>query len=586
MGQTENQTFILAKVWIIIIVITIIISIFAFASFAYALWRQNYNKKEWNIDKFPSISFPLRLLSSIGCGCTPTLACYFFFGIIGRTLIQPALKKSLQAMEKADSSGHIPKILCDERARNDMKKRIEDFKNDLFQSKSIAPASKVILFAGASSCLTHHRYLLSMADKVTEKEKVIEPVFIVSLPRTGTTILHRVLSLDRNRFRNFDLCDMIQPAPRPIPRDDRKGRERLAEKAGKTLNVMDTVFPGYKEALETMHDFRSGEADEDLGWYDAVLGHFYMDVLMLCYPEQRAKPGKISPLESKECAKYRYAWLHMIMRIYQKADNDYIAELEKETNIKRDETMKYSRDNEDDMELERLAINVHKPWLMKDPNHSAFLPELLAEFPDAKLIFSHRPPQDILPSLAKLFVLFTCVHFEPGAPGVTCREWGEESMRRMRTYVDGIVSFTREMEGTNYGFQGCSPQTSHSRIDLNFNEFRTDVIGAIEKIYRQFYPDNPKPSEEALKAFNDYLLENEREAKGNQKRSLEEFHLTKEDVLTVFREYNDFFLHGHENEDTMKHNLSVDFGVDDNVSKTSITKNTGMKTMVPNHLSV
>merc|ERR1719506_2253593 len=68
-----------------------------------------------------------------------------------------------------------------------------------------------------------------------------------------------------------------------------------------------------------------------------------------------------------------------------------------------------------------------KPWLMKDPNHSKHLPELLAQFPDAKLIFTHRPPKDIIASLAKLFVCLTSTMHVPGAPGTSSEAWGQEA---------------------------------------------------------------------------------------------------------------------------------------------------------------
>jgi len=48
----------------------------------------------------------------------------------------------------------------------------------------------------------------------------------------------------------------------------------------------------------------------------------------------------------------------------------------------------------------------HLSWLMKDPNHSAHSPELLRTFPDAKFIFTHWSPEDIVPSMGQTVRLF------------------------------------------------------------------------------------------------------------------------------------------------------------------------------------
>ena len=138
------------------------------------------------------------------------------------------------------------------------------------------------------------------------------------------------------------------------------------------------------------------QVDEDLGLYDSGLGFGYQDTLMLLYPEQKARGMS---LESTEVAAYRYAWLDMVMRIHQKLEPDS-----------------------------------DKTWLMKDPNHTAFLPQLLQQFPDARFIFTHRPPRDILASMAKLFLVFTCISVNPGAPGTTSAEWGQYALAKTPSF--------------------------------------------------------------------------------------------------------------------------------------------------------
>ena len=72
---------------------------------------------------------------------------------------------------------------------------------------------------GSYTGLINHHDLLEMGMNAQVQNEVIkEPVFIVSPPRTATTILHRTMSLDRKRFRSFDFSEMTVPLPNVVPR--------------------------------------------------------------------------------------------------------------------------------------------------------------------------------------------------------------------------------------------------------------------------------------------------------------------------------------------------------------------------------
>jgi len=475
--------------------------------------------------------------------------------VLDRTVVQPALTKSLKVMKQADEKDIIDPILCNEEARNAMKERLETYYNDIYHSPTLNAISKLLNYAGAYQCLTHHRKFLSLCmAKGTElsKETVHQPVFIVSFPRTGTTILHRTMSLDRTRFRNFDLSDMVSPLPKPIPRWDMEGRREKAKEGQALLDSVNVIFPGFAECLETMHGFRADEAEEDLGWYDTGLGHMYMDPLMKLHVQNRSTPEGMSKLESKEVAKYRYAWLAMVMKLYQYTDKiEWETRKETAASVGEGGVTTNAVDEETPLSspsqvyYEGPCPTEHIPWLMKDPNHSAYLPELLERFPDSKFIFTHRAPGEIVPSMAKLFVIFTSVDFIPYAQGTSSKEWGVETNRRMKHYCDGLVNFTKsQSKGSPLSLQSVCKElkqsTSARRIDMYFKNLVEDVPGAISNIYKQFYPDQPGPSEDAMGAFKMYLEKNAREKYGNQRRSLEDFHLTKKDV--AYHAYNDLFL--------------------------------------------
>lgn len=513
--------------------------------------QQNYafqriNEEDWHIDKPPRSIFIIQFINAMGLGCGSKCFVSFMLYVLNRTLVQPALKASLQLMKEAEEQGNIDPIVCNQNARDAMEERLQTYYNDIYNSPTLNVISKLINYAGAYQCLTNHYGLLKLfLDIDLSNEIVKEPVFIVSFPRTGTTILHRTMALDRNRFRNFDLSDMVAPLPHPVPRWDMEARKEKAKEGQALLDSIGAIFPGFAECLETMHGFRADEADEDLGWYDTGLGHMYMDPLMKLHIENRSNHDGMSKLETKDVARYRYAWLALVMKLYQHTDK---VEWEKRKVSQENNDNDYTSEESplSSQAFEGTCPTEHLPWLMKDPNHSAYLPELLKQFPDAKFIFTHRAPGDIVASMAKLFLIFTSVDFIPYAPGTTSKEWGVEANLRMKHYCNGLVDFTKSQHQSSplsiqyVGSSALTESSSTRRIDMYFKNLVQDVPAAISNIYKQFYPDQPGPSEEAMKAFEEYLEKNAREKHGNQRRSLKDFHLTQDDV--AFTEYNSLFL--------------------------------------------
>ena len=265
---------------ILVIVVAIVflwIAICIISVYQYDQAYQRINDEDWHIDGLSKPIYIFRLINAIGLGCGSSCFVSSLLYIIDKMLVQPELKKSLKMMEAAEKVETVDPILCNKDSRDAMKQRVQDYYSDICRSKTMNNGSKILNYSGAYKCLTHHQALLKLGMSVeVSKEKVSEPVFIVSLPRTGTTILHRTMSLDRKRFRNFDLCDMIAPLPAPVPRWDEEGRKQKAKEGNELFDKLKAVFPGFAECMETMHGFRSNEADEDLGWYDAGLGHLYM----------------------------------------------------------------------------------------------------------------------------------------------------------------------------------------------------------------------------------------------------------------------------------------------------------------------
>lgn len=541
-----------------------------------------WNDTEWRIEGIQRPSYFIRFIN-VGAFGGSSVANFMLY-ILNKYSITPALNKSIKLMEEADQQNDIPKILCNRKARTEMKLRIENYYMDIYETTSLTIIGKILNYYQSSIDLSNHYGILKMGMSSTEiqKELIIKPVFIVSLPRTGTTILHRTMSKDNKSFKCFDMCDMILPLPKPIPRWDIIGRaEKAKELQFKIDTEIELIYPNYFNCIASMHDFIPNEADESLSWYNSGLGHHYMDSLMKLYPLYRNINGCSNGrhtlginelIESNDTALYRYEWTKLIMKIYQY--NDKKEWFERGYSV-----------GKNGESIDCPTNNI--PWLMKDPDHSAYLPQLIKVFGcqssvtnnsipcEPKLIFSHRNPTDIIASVTKVFVIFCMMDALPATPGTSAEEWGVEDNRRIQRYINGIASFTKDKTNSKSitnkrehdnddGEDGESASTQQrsnddpfafqfvrngddvptngfirNRIDIHFLDLVTNIPGAIEIIYKQF--GYTQVTDDARSAFKLYLKDNHRDKHGNQKhRLLSQLSLEEDDVNNVV--YNKLIL--------------------------------------------
>ncbi|WP_293371873.1 sulfotransferase [Nevskia sp.] len=184
-------------------------------------------------------------------------------------------------------------------------------------------------------------------------EKIVKPIIVLGLPRTGTSKLQRVLSADPG-VQRLDYWRLINPAPFP---DEEPGNPKGRIDAALAVEQMfATQYPGWM----ARHPTEALEPDEEL---HLMHGSF-------------------------EC---------MISWLFARAPNyyDYISHC--------DQLPMYQHLHRQMQYLQWQDGGARgRPWIMKSPVHINALPELLATFPDAVLVHCHRDLQKVLPSFASL----------------------------------------------------------------------------------------------------------------------------------------------------------------------------------------
>jgi hypothetical protein len=183
-----------------------------------------------------------------------------------------------------------------------------------------------------------------------ERETIDSPWVIVGLPRTGTSLLSNLLGLDpmARPLRQWEAAHLIPPPSLDGSEED----PRIAQTAKELEGLMKLNPP-----LRAMHPFGATLAQE-------CVSLFMYDVRTLALETQAHVPTYARWLEHADMAP-AYAQHKLALQALQSAQP-----------------------------TER--------WILKTPNHLWHLEALLAAYPDARIIWTHRDPGPVVTSLASL----------------------------------------------------------------------------------------------------------------------------------------------------------------------------------------
>lgn len=176
------------------------------------------------------------------------------------------------------------------------------------------------------------------------------PIFILGLPRTGTTALHHLLWQDPgNQVLDYWLA--AAPSARP-PRSDWDGDPRF-QRAMQELDYMYTVDP----TLKTIHLMTAGGPDE----CRHLLQQTFTDDTFEC---NATIPGYAAWYASRDM-RPSYAQHRDVLKLIG-------------------------------------SPTPHRRWVLKYPAHMRHLAAVLDVYPDACVVQTHRDPSRVLPSLCSL----------------------------------------------------------------------------------------------------------------------------------------------------------------------------------------
>ncbi|AZZ79817.1 sulfotransferase family protein [Gordonia alkanivorans] len=244
--------------------------------------------------------------------------------------------------------------------------------------------------------------------------EITRPIFVTGLPRTGTTALHRLLAADP-AHQGLEMWLAEFPQPRP-PRDTWADNP-----------VYQQIQAGFEQ-----HHVENPE----------FMGLHYMDAgeVEECWQLLRQSVTSISYESLAHIPTYS-RWL---------AEQDW--------------TPAYLRHRKN---LQLIGLNdPGKRWVLKNPSHLFALDALMAAYPDALVIQTHRAPSTIIASMCSLA--------EHATPGWSTTFTGDQiGQDQLELWSRGLREFSRAREKYDPA----------QFLDIDFADLRSDPMGTVERVY-------------------------------------------------------------------------------------------------------
>ena len=246
------------------------------------------------------------------------------------------------------------------------------------------------------------------------RQEIREPLFIVGLPRSGTTVLHTLLAADPEH-RVPLTWEVMTPSP---PTGDNE--KRRIQRAISSCNCFNWLAPTFRQ----VHPVGAELPQECVSLMSPTFMSDQFDA-MYYVPS------------------YRAWFFRQDLRPAYEYHRRFLQHLQVRRNARR--------------------------WVLKAPTHMFALPSLLAVYPDALFVQTHRAPLDAMASVSSLITILRRVFSDAVDPLTVCREAIDYWSKTLDRFL-----------------QERSRLTEHRICDVNYVEIRRDPLVVVRRIYAHF----------------------------------------------------------------------------------------------------
>ena len=271
----------------------------------------------------------------------------------------------------------------------------------------------------AANRLLIHQSLVS--NPQIEEVKIVDPIIVVGLPRSGTTHLLNLLAADK-RLRSLPLWESYEPIQNPNEPQNGEINPRYT-RCNNAWEMMQKTVP----LLSIMHPMHPEHIHEELELMGPDFASYNFE--WLCQtPEWRDHY-----FSSDQTKHYQYMKNVLKILTWQDGDKD----------------------------------GSKTRWVLKCPQHLEQLAVLKKTFPDAKVIFTHRDPVSVIQSTITMIAYGHRMSRKKVDLNEVYDYWSERVMHLLKACVQD-----RQLISGN------------DSLDIYFHEFINDEIKTIQSIYQ------------------------------------------------------------------------------------------------------
>ena len=344
----------------------------------------------------------------------------------------------------------------------------------LNEEAQLTPLGRLIATEEVLTALTNRLQLEAYHQQHPEigAEPIRSPIIMMGMGRSGTTILHELLALDpRNRIPATWEVDMPFPPPEKASYDS----DPRIDVIQKRLDRTDSIIPNFK----SIHRMGARLPQECVR---ITTGEFASMIFGVTYEVPSYSNWMLEEADVAPAYEYHRRFLQLLQW---------------------------------KCPAER--------WALKSPGHLWSLEEMLAAYPDARLIQTHRDPLKTASSLSSLISTLRAMGSDAVDPAAIAKQW-------MRWNTAGVNASARARQD---GL--IAPDQV---IDVSFYEFMDAPLEQVQRIYDFFELELSPRVRTGMQA---YLNTHSADQHGTHRYDFHDFGLDLAEERERVRPYQEYF---------------------------------------------